>query len=111
MIHVHFPPAAEEAMHVRVTGHAGTEAKGRDVVCSAVSTLLLTCLGGAEEVLAAEVTGQFEEGFCDVVLRVPKARKDHLRIVGEIFRHGFRKLAVTYPERVNLIEGGMHHGA
>lgn len=111
MIQAHISQEKQGRLLVRITGHAGAADQGEDVVCAGASALLLTLLGGAEKELDAAVIGQLEPGLCDVELVVSESRRQGLRLLADVFRYGFRRLMETYPERVNLIEGGTSHGA
>lgn len=85
-----------------VKGHSGGGVKGEDIVCAAVSSLLLTMLGGMEEEFGAEVSGTLEDGDCDVTITVPVDQAGPFRRTVNIFEYGFRRLSETYPQFIGM---------
>lgn len=102
MIVVDFPETSENQVSLRVVGHSGQAAKGFDIVCSAVSALVQTFIGGLEEELEAQLQGEVGVGSCNLLIRVPEANAEKFRAVCKVFKYGFRKIAESYPEHVQL---------
>lgn len=89
-------------VRLTVKGHSGSGVKGEDVVCAAISSLLLTMLGGMEEEFGAKVCGTLEDGDCDVTITVPVEQAEPFRRTANIFEYGFRRLSETYPQFVRM---------
>lgn len=102
MVDIRFPVPHGNAGRVKIAGHSGSGPRGFDLVCSAVSSLVLTMLGGLETEMGAEITGSHESGLCDVTVTVPKDRGGDLETVLRVFRYGFKRLAKAYPEFVKF---------
>jgi len=82
---------------VTVTGHAGYDEKGRDIVCSAVSILLYTLVAALDDDVQDM---RLEEGDSFVTWRVTKpANRAH-----DVISKGFRLLANTYKGYVSYTE-------
>ncbi len=97
MIRVRFPAPKANETSLLVTGHSESAEKGSDIICSAVSTLVLTYLGGVEKTLDAKIDGQVSSGICDVTVTVPTEHQQMFVKVSEVFRYGFERLARQYP--------------
>lgn len=102
MIVVDFPEASGCQVSLRVTGHSGKAEKGFDIVCSAISALVQTFVGGVEEVLGAELDGKLGTGSCQLLVKVPEGCSEKLEAICKVFKFGFRKIAESYPEHVKL---------
>ncbi|MDD2998784.1 MAG: ribosomal-processing cysteine protease Prp [Candidatus Riflebacteria bacterium] len=102
MIVVDFPGAQNCRASLRVTGHSGMSDKGSDIVCAAISALVQTFAGGVETSMNAKVLGDLETGGCNLTVMVPENFGRKLEIVCEVFKFGFRKIAESYPEHVQL---------
>jgi len=100
MIEIHFPTPEGGRQRIKITGHSGEDRKGNDVVCAAVSSLLLTMVGGLEIEAQAVICGSLKDGFCDVEIEVPNDRKVNFYSILKVFRYGFKRLSETYPEYV-----------
>ena len=92
-------------------GHAAYARPGReDIVCAAVSAILLTALNGLTEVIKApcRVTRRDSRGYLKVTLK--RSARDKLRDAGLIIavaRAGIRRVARDYPGRINLFNENM----
>ncbi len=102
MIEVDFPEAVEGCVTLKVTGHSGSDEKGRDVLCAAIAALTQTFAGGIQECLMADVRGFLDSGFCDLSIRVPEASHKQLEAVCKVIKFGFRKIAESHPGHVKL---------
>ena len=103
MIRIDFPETSGPTACLKVSGHSNAAGKGNDVVCAAVSTLVQTLAGGVEETMQGQIYGSFESGNCDLELKVPDKSASSFNSICQIFRFGFRKIAETHPEQVELI--------
>ncbi len=82
-------------------GHAGQAAKGSDVVCAAVTALLLTAARYAEKAPGASV--RREPG--DLRVRVSPERTERARPVLDALADGLRGIAESWPEHVRFFTG------
>jgi uncharacterized protein YsxB (DUF464 family) len=103
VIEVRFPLTHRNQQQFKVSGHGEAGPKGSDLVCSAVSTLVLTMLGGLESELGAVIRGEVTPGNCDVTIEVPEPQAHSLRQVVGVFRFGFKRLAESYPDNISWI--------
>ena len=101
MIAVCFSETAENKVDFSVNGHSSTN-KGSDIVCAAVSALTQTFVRGIEKNLNAKFKGEFLTGRCNLQIEVPKERSKEFKVICEIFKEGFHKIAESYPEQVKL---------
>jgi len=113
MIEIDFPPPDGCQLKLTVKGHSGSENSGRDVVCASVSALLQTFVVGVETEVDGKVFGTYESGNCDLIIKVPDEKQSLFKSVSEIFRFGFRKIAESYPEHVevNITQEGDYYGS
>ena len=87
-------------------GHAGYADSGSDIVCAAVSALLITCVNGLEEVAhAAPTVRQNEEiGYLKAELpdALDEARAHDAAIVLAVAETGLHSIAQQYPGFVRV---------
>ena len=90
---------------VTVEGHAGNGPVGHDLVCAAVSSLVLTLAANVSYMEAQEaaqgVITKLEEGNVEIQCTAYRRYKDS---VEQIFRSicvGFELLATKYPENIS----------
>jgi len=96
-----------QAMSLTMIGHAGAGAKGRDIVCAALSALGYT-LGKTLE-NNPDYGASFEADWNEASLTLrcePKdeAARERGRLIFSAFAVGFRLIAEAYPEYVSLEE-------
>ena len=101
MIAVSFSEIAEDKVEFSVLGHSSTN-KGNDIVCAAVSALTQTFVRGIEKNLNARFKGEFNSGNCNLLIEIPRENSEKFKIICEIFKEGFHKIAESYPEQVKL---------
>lgn len=98
-------PVNNEVYKLTVTGHAGSDEYGKDLVCAAVSTLALTiaqCVKDASDLgwLRKNPTLKMEDGdACIKAKPVPEKEP----IIGAMFTtvvRGLEMLAVNYPDYI-----------
>ena len=101
MINIVFKPNTYE---LEITGHAGHDVKGKDIVCAAVSTLFYTlgqALAANENNLDDELVFKDEEGH-GYIRGIPNPMYADADIMyGTIFC-GFKMLANQYPGNVSF---------
>lgn len=93
-----------EHLDLRVSGHAGSDQKGRDVVCAAVSILVYT-LAHDVEILkdrgdAQEVTMILRPGQARI--RCTPRQAERVRLVYDSIFTGFRLLAKSYAQYITI---------
>jgi len=103
MISVSFEWAESCSVRFKVKGHSGLKPKGEDIVCAAVSALTQTFAAGSEQFLSAVCKGKIVQGNADILIKVPENKSDELKLLTNVFKHGFRKIAESYPEQLTLI--------
>ena len=101
MIVISFSEIALNQLEFSVKGHSSNR-KGEDIVCAAVSALTQTFIRGLEKNLKAEFKGKFRSGDCELLIEVPRESAREFKIISEIFKEGFHKIAESYPEQVKL---------
>lgn len=84
-----------------LVGHAGYAEAGKDIVCSAVSTLLFTYLNACETVMEHGIV-ELENGDAHVEFQVEKKNKDYASAVFDAILIGFRMIAEEYPNFVRV---------
>lgn len=104
MINITFKP---ETLELKLDGHANYEESGKDIVCSAVSTLFYT-LGNAlfqsEEMLTEPPTFNEEKGF---LCCTPKEEyKGNITRTYWTILVGLEMVAENYPQNVTFKVGG-----
>ena len=103
MVRVRFHAPARSCLEFKANGHAGSGPKGFDLVCAAISAMVLTMLGGMESEAKGCIKGTVEEGRCEVLVVVPQEKSDTLETITRVFQNGFDRLAGTYPDYVEII--------
>jgi len=89
-------------LQLQVNGHAGSGPKGFDIVCAAVSSLVLTLLGGLESETEAVIEGNVGEGCCDVTVKSSPSQAEKFDLVVRVFHYGLNRLAQAYPKMINF---------
>lgn len=90
----------------KVTGHAGFNSHGKDIVCSAVSALAQTTLLGLVKVAEAEVDYRIDEGFltCNLI----KAGTEKQRIMCDAIlgtlQVGLKSIKESYIKYIDIVE-------
>jgi uncharacterized protein YsxB (DUF464 family) len=90
----------------KVTGHAGYDSHGRDIVCSAVSVLAQTALLGLAKVAGAEVDYKIDEGFmtCSLVKADSEKQRIMCEAILETMHEGFRSIQESYIKYIDIVE-------
>lgn len=93
--------AEGQVRYLRVEGHAGSDERGKDIVCAAVSAVsvgAVNCLDDRESCYAISVGKGLLE--CQVLEEVSV----HDRVVLEVVRRELFDLADTYPDYIQYQE-------
>ena len=87
-------------------GHAGYADSGYDIVCAAVSALLITCVNGLESVvsIAPAVRQNDEAGYLKAELpdRLDEAQLHDAGLVLAVTEQGLQSIAGQYPDFVRV---------
>lgn len=102
MIRVRVRKTVGQVSEFRVAGHGGYGEAGKDVVCAAVSALVLNAVNSCERLLGArlhvEDTG--EVLLCTVPAGITRATDVQLLLESMLF--GIEQAAAQYPQHVQL---------
>ena len=89
---------------VIVTGHANSAPVGHDLVCAAVSALVLTLAGNVSYLEAQEIVKNviivLNEGNAEVQCKPNSQLKDCVRQIYHTICVGFELLSTKYPENI-----------
>ncbi len=90
---------------VKVEGHAGSGPEGHDLVCAAVSAIVLTLAGNVSYMEAQEavhgVTMNISEGNAEIQCTAYRRYKDSVEQIFRAICVGFELLATKYPENIS----------
>ena len=107
MIEIAFFKHEGHLVGFEASGHAGYDAYGRDIVCAAVSGILLTTLGGIDEVVGVhpKVKRNDESGYLQVQLplQLEEAAKHDACLLIRSAENGLRSISEQYPDFVRII--------
>jgi len=99
---LHFP--AELPVSIHISGHAGSDVKGKDVVCAAVSALSQTLVLSINRLLKVEQTVKIENGLLTSTVKPVKDAVEEikLKLLIESFLIGILEIQREYPGRVKI---------
>jgi len=99
---LHLP--ADRSFGIRISGHAGDDIRGRDIVCAAVSALAQTLVLSINRLLDVEQAVKTENGFLTSTVNpvMDKSEEDKLKLLIESFLIGILEVQREYPERVKI---------
>lgn len=102
MIEVTFRP---KTMELEVQGHAGHGKKGKDIVCSAISTLFYTlgeALWQSASMLYEEPLIKDEDGDGYIVCHPKEAYEANISLIYWTVLNGIQLVAENYPKNVKF---------
>ncbi len=85
-------------IHIVVDGHAGANDIGKDVVCAAVSTIVLTLTRAMNQIRATGFEATLQNGHAEITCRNTKANKAYIHMA----LSGFVMLAGMYPQYITM---------
>jgi uncharacterized protein YsxB (DUF464 family) len=93
---------------VIVEGHAGMDDIGKDIVCSAVSTLTYTLAKAVESMyerdeLNEEITVTLENGKAEISISPRFAFRNEARLIFDTICDGYEMIARDYPQHVEFV--------
>lgn len=86
--------------YVKVTGHAGFDKRGKDIVCAAVSTLVITSCNVALRLGPSSITVDQRDGLIEI-----RTRK-HDDIINEVLLNMvdmLKELSLEYKNNIKII--------
>jgi uncharacterized protein YsxB (DUF464 family) len=88
-----------------VEGHAEFADPGKDIICSAVSTVAYNGINALDELVGIKNYG-IEKGYmiCSVPTDIPENLKEKVRIILETIVVGFKQLQLTYEDYVSVLD-------
>lgn len=84
---------------ISITGHAGYDEPGKDIVCAAISTLSQVFVASVEELTAAKIKTAQTGGYMEIVIEESTERA---QVLIDSFLLGCRMVADEYPEYVRV---------
>jgi uncharacterized protein YsxB (DUF464 family) len=102
MIEITFKP---KTMELKIQGHAGHGKKGKDIVCSAISTLFYTLgenLWQSSQMLCEEPLIKDEEGDGYLVCHPKEEYEGNIALVYRTILIGMEMIAEQYPKNVKF---------
>ena len=87
---------------VTITGHAGYEEPGKDLVCAAVSVLVQTLAASAKRLTADRLEVEYRAGFARISYNGNLS--ETTRLLMNSFFIGIRMIACTYPDYVRIVQ-------
>jgi len=103
MIHIRIVSSGERITAVELTGHGG-EARGRDIICAAVSAVAETALAGLLHYGRNQVHWHMDEGFLSIrVGNVEQGdRRELLNAILTTMVIGLREIAREHPRKIRI---------
>lgn len=91
-------------MGFEVSGHAGSDTYGRDIVCASVSVLAQTAVNALGELTRAKADYEVREGYLRCAIPEVMAASDRKKAVTimETISVGYRSIAESYPDYVKI---------
>jgi uncharacterized protein YsxB (DUF464 family) len=104
MIAVDVYRSGDEITRFDVQGHAGFADLGQDIVCSAVSVLVINAVNSCEVLLSSPLEVKQASGRLLARITEPELTEVQLLLRSMVF--GIEQIATSYPEHVRLVS---HH--
>ncbi|MDQ0188326.1 ribosomal-processing cysteine protease Prp [Alicyclobacillus cycloheptanicus] len=101
MIRVQVDEHAGQVTAFQVTGHAGYGSAGSDVVCAAVSALVLNAINSCEKLLGVELEAQDDGHLLQCQVR-PQAHAEEVQLLIRSMLFGIEQTKAKYPRYVEL---------
>lgn len=89
----------ENKDNIIIKGHAGYDVKGKDIVCSSISTLALTLIESLKRLAWYTEEPKIEEGYIEIK---NKAISRNSEILIEAFFIGVIEVATLYPAYIKV---------
>ena len=103
MIRVHLArDASGTVVHFWVSGHAGYDKHGQDIVCAAISVLSQATVLGLEQVAKQVGTSRIRDGYLE--WQTEQMVNTQAKAILETMVLGVQDIATSFPKHVMLIE-------
>ena len=101
MIDIEFNPSEYS---IKMTGHANADVEGKDIVCSAASTLVYTLKDSLEQAsdMLEDLTATVEKGNAEVKCTPKTQFEGNIQTIYWVVLNGFASLAESYPDYVTF---------
>ena len=107
MINILIIKSNEDIMTIEATGHSGYAESGKDIVCSAVSTLMQSLAVGLTEVVQIPVTVKVDEEIAHMHIAIQDKHDPKMR-PAQILMHttalSLREIANSYTKYIKIKE-------
>lgn len=92
-----------------VSGHAGFDEHGKDIVCAAVSAIGYNALNALNQIVGIKNYAQ-KDGYlkCIVPKELSEEKKHDTRIILETIILGFKQIALSYKDYVLVLDKEVH---
>ena len=84
-----------------ISGHAGYDEQGKDIICAGISTLVYTFIYSVEDLTDDEITYDINDGIS--IIKIKDLTKNS-QILLSSFIYGCRLIADNYPDYVQVSE-------
>lgn len=93
---------AQQIVGCRISGHAGYDEHGYDIVCAAISALSCTAILGLQSIAKQDGTYENSSGSCNISLNGTITESGQAILATMIL--GFQEIAKQYDDFVSLSE-------
>lgn len=90
-----------------VSGHAGYNDAGNDIVCSAVSVLGYTAIGALQDIAEVDFEYSIDDcGFmkCSIPVDIPFQKKSMVKTILDTIVLGFKQIQLSYGKYVSVLD-------
>ena len=98
MIQITFTGSRGSIRSVKITGHAGYDRSGRDLVCAAVSSIGIGTLNALDEMVKDHCDLELSE---DIKITVRQS-DEKVQTILEVLDHQLMTIALKYPQYVKI---------
>ena len=108
MIYINIKKKGKYIQTIEAVGHSGYAESGKDIVCSAVSTLMQSLILGLEKVLKITPEVEMDENTpiikVQVCLDMDDDMMSHVQVLMKSTRLGLKDIADSYPKFIKIKE-------
>ncbi|MBU5315783.1 ribosomal-processing cysteine protease Prp [Clostridium bornimense] len=103
MIKIDFLKHCDKLISFNISGHAGFDESGRDIICSAVSVLSGAVVNGVTDVLKIDAPYDFSDGHMIMSLdSLSNEEIEKCQVLMETMLVSLKSLEVNYKDYVNV---------
>lgn len=96
--------ASDRLCGYEVSGHAGFAKAGKDIVCSALSFLSITCANALESVAGKKPSIRINEQQGQLLITLQETElTEQTDIIFKVFKQGISDLSAEYPQYIKTI--------